>query len=156
MKIVVLAVGPIRGPFSPAAVEFGRRARRYWKLDEIEVPSGAKGSAPSAEAVRSAEGKRLVARMPHGLDRVALTRSGQSMDSHEMARWLERHAVAGAPGIAFIVGGAFGLADAVIESATRCLSLSSLTLPHDLARVTLLEQLYRAGTILRGEPYHKG
>jgi len=78
------------------------------------------------------------------------------MDSPAFARWLDGFAVSGAPGVVFVIGGAFGLSDAVLRTVTRTITLSPGTLPHDLARVVLLEQLYRAGTILRGEPYHKG
>jgi 23S rRNA (pseudouridine1915-N3)-methyltransferase len=86
---------------------------------------------------------------------VALTRGGRAPTSEQFARqvgrWREE-----ARDVAFLLGGAYGLADALIEGAATTLSLSPLTLPHELARLVLLEQLYRAGTIQRGEPYHKG
>jgi 23S rRNA (pseudouridine1915-N3)-methyltransferase len=85
-----------------------------------------------------------------------MTREGESMASEELARYLERHAVRSSPGVAFVIGGAHGLAEAVLERGRRRLSLSKMTLPHEMARLVLAEQLYRAGTILRGEPYHKG
>ena len=78
------------------------------------------------------------------------------MDSRELAGYLERHGIRASAGVAFVIGGAFGLGSAVLERARRTLSLSKMTLPHEMARLLLMEQLYRAGTISRGEPYHKG
>ena len=78
------------------------------------------------------------------------------MDSRELAAYLEGLAVQSAPGVAFVIGGAFGLGPEVVDRSGKRLSLSSMTLPHEMARLFLAEQLYRAGTILRGEPYHKG
>ena len=77
------------------------------------------------------------------------------MGSRELAGYLEGHAVRSSAGAAFVIGGAFGLDASVVTKARRTLSLSALTLPHEMARLVLAEQLYRAGTIVRGEPYHK-
>jgi 23S rRNA (pseudouridine1915-N3)-methyltransferase len=78
------------------------------------------------------------------------------MSSRALARYLEGLAVRSSPGVAFLIGGAHGLDASVLERARRELSLSTLTLPHEMARLFMVEQLYRAGTIIRGEPYHKG
>jgi 23S rRNA (pseudouridine1915-N3)-methyltransferase len=78
------------------------------------------------------------------------------MDSPELARYLESLALRSVPEVSFVVGGAFGLGPGVVKRANRTLALSAGTLPHELARLVLAEQLYRAGTILRNEPYHKG
>ena len=104
----------------------------------------------------AAEAEKLLARIPPELEVVALTRDGKGMDSRELSRYLERHAVRASAGVSFVIGGAFGLAPEVPARARRKLSLSHMTLPHEMARLILAEQLYRAGTILRGEPYHKG
>ena len=120
------------------------------------MAAGAPRRDGDPEVVRRAEGERLLARIPDGLEVVALTREGNGMDSRELSRYLERHAVRSSPGVAFVIGGAWGLADDVMARARRRLSLSRMTLPHEMARLVLAEQLYRAGTIQRGEPYHKG
>jgi 23S rRNA (pseudouridine1915-N3)-methyltransferase len=94
--------------------------------------------------------------LPVDLETFALTRSGRSIDTRGLADRLERVATYGPAGAAFVIGGAYGLDDAVIQKCRNRLSLSDLTLPHELARLVLAEQLYRVGTLLRGEPYHKG
>jgi 23S rRNA (pseudouridine1915-N3)-methyltransferase len=86
---------------------------------------------------------------------VALTRDGQEMTSVDFARHLEEWQRRNRD-VAFVIGGAHGLDAAVLDAADQRLSLSPMTLPHEIARLTLLEQLYRACTIIRGEPYHKG
>lgn len=156
MKVCVVAVGRPRGTLAEAIADYERRAGHYWRLDVVEVQAGVRGGSPDAEAVRAAEGERILERLPEGLDVVALTRGGRGTGSEELARDLQRRAVEAHPGVAFVLGGAYGLADAVLERALRTLSLSAMTLPHEMARLVLAEQLYRAGTILRGEPYHKG
>jgi 23S rRNA (pseudouridine1915-N3)-methyltransferase len=156
MKLLVVAVGRVRGELADAVAEYERRAARYWKLEIVEVAAGGPGRDADPERVMSAEAERLLARIPPTLDVVALSREGNGMDSRELSRYLERHAVRSSAGVAFVIGGAFGLGDEVLARARRKLSLSRMTLPHEMARLMLAEQLYRAGTILRGEPYHKG
>jgi 23S rRNA (pseudouridine1915-N3)-methyltransferase len=156
VKIQVVAVGRVRGALEAAVSEYEERARRYWKLEIVEVDAGAAGRAPAGDRVLVAEAERILARLSPGLELVALTRTGKTTSSRDLAHWLEEHAVAASPGVAFAIGGAFGLGDAVLDRAARRLSLSPFTLPHELARLVLAEQLYRAGTIVRGEPYHKG
>jgi 23S rRNA (pseudouridine1915-N3)-methyltransferase len=102
------------------------------------------------------EGTELLRRIPEGLEVLALTRTGQGLTSRGLAEVLGEMATYGMPGAAFLVGGAYGLSSEVLARADRRFSLSRMTLPHELARLILVEQLYRAGTILRGEPYHKG
>jgi 23S rRNA (pseudouridine1915-N3)-methyltransferase len=139
-----------------AVSEYEERARRYWKLDVSEVDAGAPGRSPEPRRVMAAEAERILGKVATELELVALTRIGTAMDSRSFTRWLEDRAVSAAPGVSLVLGGAFGLDPAVLSRASRRLSLSPMTLPHELARLVLAEQLYRAGTILRGEPYHKG
>lgn len=157
MNVTVLAVGKVKEPLSAPVAEFEGRARRYWRLTVKELASGGgRGRSVAPDVVREAEGRRILGRVPDGAELVALTRRGQPWSSVELARYLDRLTVRAAPGVAFVIGGAFGLDEAVLARATRKLSLSTLTLPHELARLVLAEQLYRAGTIIRREPYHKG
>lgn len=155
MRVTVVVVGKIRGELSDAVRDYERRAGRYWKLDFIEVhQESARSMTPSQ--VKDAEAKRILDRVPPQFDVVAMTRDGTGMDSPAFAHWLEAKMMDASSGVAFVIGGAFGLGDAVLQRSRLRLSLSDMTLPHEMARLFLAEQLYRAGTILRGEPYHKG
>ena len=150
----LFAVGRVRNAaLREASDDYLARARRYFPLEVIEVPDSARrGQSPSA--ARRLEGIALLKRVTDST-LVALTREGEQEDSpafaDRMARWQRE-----ARDVSFLIGGAGGLDPAVMEKCDGRLSLSSWTLPHELARVVLLEQIYRAGTILRGEPYHKG
>ena len=118
-------------------------------------PKKSGGADPTR--VRRDEADVLLRRLPDDMETFALTRNGRSVDTRGLADHLERVANYGpAAGTAFVIGGAFGLDETVVEKCKNRLSLSALTLPHELARLVLTEQLYRVGTLLRGEPYHKG
>jgi 23S rRNA (pseudouridine1915-N3)-methyltransferase len=93
--------------------------------------------------------------VPPGVEIIALTRDGQAWSSSDLARYFEQLALSGKQGAAFLIGGALGLSQQAIARAQRRLSLSAMTLTHEMARALLTEQIYRAGTITRGEPYHK-
>jgi 23S rRNA (pseudouridine1915-N3)-methyltransferase len=156
MRVSVVVVGKVRGTLEEAVREYEERARRYWKLTVTEVPAGTSSGDASPQRVREAEGERILARIPDDLEVVALTRAGESMGSRELAAYLAELGTRSAPGACFVVGGAYGLDDRVLRRAKKKLGISAFTLPHEMARAVLAEQLYRAGTIVRGEPYHKG
>lgn len=155
MRVRVVAVGKPGRLLQEAIAEYEARAARYWSFEAVEVKEE-KGRAGDEERVRNAEGERILQRAAEGTDLIALTRTGAALTSSELARHFEAAALQGRAGMTFVIGGAFGLSAAVLEKATRTLRLSSFTMPHDLARLVLTEQIYRAGTIARGEPYHKG
>ncbi|HEX7050083.1 MAG TPA: 23S rRNA (pseudouridine(1915)-N(3))-methyltransferase RlmH [Longimicrobiales bacterium] len=156
MRLSVLCVGRPGRLLADAVAEYERRARRYWTLDVVEIRAEpARRGRPDAE-IRARESRRLLERVPEGADVVALTRSGERWSSEQFSRYLEGLAVASQPGAAFLIGGALGLDSPTLAHARVRLSLSPFTLAHDIARLVLMEQLYRAGTIVRGEPYHKG
>jgi 23S rRNA (pseudouridine1915-N3)-methyltransferase len=155
VKVQVVVVGRVRGVLAEAVAEYEERAGRYWKLEVVEVDAGA-GGREDGDAVMEAEGERILARIPTQAEVVALDRTGKALSSRQLARYLGERAVHGLGDVAFVVGGAWGLSPAVRARAARRVSLGALTLPHEMARLVLAEQLYRAGTILRNEPYHKG
>lgn len=158
MNVWILCVGGVRGPLRPAVAEYEERAGRYWRLEITELPAGAgRGGKAGEREVLKAEQERILARLSR-LDGevVALTRKGRNMGSRELARYLSERAVRSTPGVTFVIGGAFGLGREVLRRCDVKLALSGMTLPHEVARLLLAEQLYRAGTILRNEPYHKG
>ena len=156
-RVLVLSVG---SPKQPGIVQSIRdheaRAGHYFALESIEVhPKKSGGADPTR--VRRDEAEVLLRRLPDDMETFALTRNGRSVDTRGLADHLERVANYGpAAGTAFVIGGAFGLDETVVEKCKNRISLSALTLPHELARLVLTEQLYRVGTLLRGEPYHKG
>lgn len=154
MRVSLLAVGRPRNAALAAAIsEYESRAAHYWPLDVIEVKEEPARSA-SAMQVKEREAERLLARTPVDALVAICDPGGDSMTSEAFAEWLGRCRDR-AQNVAFVVGGAYGIGDALRSRADRRLSLAPFTLPHELARLVLVEQLYRAGSINRGEPYHK-
>lgn len=156
MKVLLVAIGRARGLFADPIAEYEKRLRRYFSFEAVELREQPSHQASGPQEVMEEEGKRILARVPPAYQMVALHRGGESWSSEELARHLAEAGVRAVPGVAFVIGGAFGLSPDVLRRATRQLSLSAFTLPHEMARLVLTEQLYRAGTISRGEPYHKG
>jgi 23S rRNA (pseudouridine1915-N3)-methyltransferase len=155
MRILVVAVGKVRSRELAAGIrEYEGRAGRYWPMEVVEVKEESARSRPAGE-VRSREGERLIEAAGAGSFVVACDEQGTMLRSEEFAEWLRGERERATRDLAFVIGGAYGLSDAVLERANMCMALTRWTLPHELARLVLLEQLYRAGTILRGEPYHK-
>ena len=154
MRFVVAVVGKPRDANLAGAIrEYEMRASRYWPLDVHEVREEPARSG-SADLVREREGDRLLSAVPDGAAVVACELAGRTMSSEEFAAWLQRLREQ-ARDVAIVIGGAFGLGAVVRQRASHSLALAPWTLPHEVARLVLAEQLYRAGTILRGEPYHK-
>ncbi len=144
MRLTLLAVGKLRPSYRAAADDYVRRLRPHLAWEEVEV----------REVGIEAEADRLQARLPAGAFVVALDRAGRQLSSEDLAGELDAWRLAAQP-VALLVGGSHGLHPRLLQGARLRWSLGPLTLPHELARVVVLEQLYRAGTILRGEPYHK-
>ena len=153
MRLVVVAVGRLRPYYREAADDYGRRLRRFADLQEREVKEASRAGSP--ERQRAAEGERLLGQVPDRAAMVALARQGTPWTSPDVARHLERWAALGVP-VAFLLGGSHGLDPSLIERADAVWGLGPMTLPHELARVVVYEQLYRGFTILQGMPYHKG
>lgn len=150
-RLEILAVGSLHRDLAPAAEHYLGllRPRLPVTVREIkEVPLRGR----SEDEVLREEGRRLLAVWPQAPVVAALDVAGRATDTEEFARWLEQAMERG--GAAFVIGGSLGLATEVRRRAAERLSLSPLTLPHQLARVVLLEQLFRAGKIVRREPYH--
>jgi 23S rRNA (pseudouridine1915-N3)-methyltransferase len=156
MKVLLLAVGRPRGPIAEAVAGYETRLRRYFGFDAVEVKEEPFRRDGDAARVREAEGKRMLERLPAGMELVALHETGTPWTSPQLAEYLAELAVRASPGAAFVIGGAYGLSDELLTRARTRLSLGAMTLTHEMARLVLTEQLYRAGTIQRGEPYHKG
>lgn len=155
MRVRLVAVGRVRDPALREACDgYAARIGRYQRLQVTEVREAGRRDQ-DADTARRLEGATLLAAVPVESRLVALTRHGKAWSSEDLASALERWQMEGRD-VAFLIGGAHGLDDDVVRRADVPLALSSFTLPHELARLVFLEQLYRACTILRGEPYHKG
>jgi len=153
VEITLLTVGKLRPGLRDVADDYARRLGRYGKLREVEVKEASR--APTVEAQRAEEGRRLVERLPPGVMLIALARAGTAWNSEELALAVGRWRLAARP-VALAIGGSHGLGADVLARAVARWSLGPITLPHQLARVLVMEQLYRAFTILGGEKYHKG
>jgi 23S rRNA (pseudouridine1915-N3)-methyltransferase len=154
MVVHLVAVGRVRdAALRAACADYAARIRGTWRLAVHEVRSPG-GDFPAAERVRR-EGGRLLDGIPSGGVTVGLTRAGYAESSLGLAARLQRWETEGKD-VTFVIGGADGLDRSVLDRCDLALSLSALTLPHELARLLLLEQLYRATTIIQGTPYHKG
>jgi 23S rRNA (pseudouridine1915-N3)-methyltransferase len=153
MELTLLAVGKLRPYYRQACDDYARRLRRYAVIREHEVKEAAR--APSPAAQRAEEAARLEVKIADGSTVVAAAREGTGWSSREFARQLDRWLLIARP-IVLVIGGSHGLDPAMLERAHARWSLGPLTFPHELARVIIFEQIYRAFTILRGEPYHKG
>jgi 23S rRNA (pseudouridine1915-N3)-methyltransferase len=154
VRLVVAAVGKPRDRHLAAAIqEYEGRASRYWPLTVVEVRE-ASARGMSAAETRRREGERLVEKLPEGALVIACDERGDRLTSPDFATLLTG-ARDTARDVAFVIGGAYGLDDMVRRASSRAIQLAPWTLPHELARLVLAEQLYRAGTIARGEPYHK-
>jgi 23S rRNA (pseudouridine1915-N3)-methyltransferase len=140
------------GWFEPAVQGYAERVRRHAELDLVELPA-AKGALPPADA-RRREGEALLSKLKPETWLVALDVRGTLLDSVELARLVATARDAGRE-LVFCIGGDEGLDAPVRERAWKVVALSRMTLPHRLARLVLMEQLYRAFSLLGGEPYHK-
>ena len=144
MRVTIVAAGKVRERHVRTALDdYLARARRYLPVDEVEIKTGPR------------EGRELAAAVPRGHELWALDAAGLMPTSDELARWIEERMGAGCRGVTFVLGGAEGLPPELLARADRTVSLTRLTLPHRLARLLLAEQLYRALTIIRGEPYSR-
>jgi 23S rRNA (pseudouridine1915-N3)-methyltransferase len=140
MRVTILAVGKMRDRSVTALCDdYLKRARRHLPVQIVECRNDAE----------------LLRRLPANARVVLLDADGQTYDSPGFARWLDGQMTHGRSALVFVLGGAAGFSDAVRKRGNDSLSLGPMTLPHRLARVVLVEQIYRALSILRGEPYHK-
>jgi len=155
MKLVVAAVGKPRDAALAAAIrQYEERAAHYWPLECVEVKEESARSLAPAQVMQR-EAARLAERLPaSGTLMLCAPSGGRTYSSEAFAGLLQEHRER-AQDLAFVIGGAYGLGPSLAERPHRVLSLAPWTLPHELARLVLMEQIYRAGTIVRGEPYHK-
>ena len=159
MRITVVCVGKIKEKYFTMAIdEYAKRLSRYCKLNIIEVPDEkTPDQASEAEElqIKKKEGERILSNIKDQAYVIALAIQGKMLDSVELAKKIESLGTYGDSQIVFVIGGSLGLSDEVLARANMKLSFSPMTFPHQLMRVVLLEQVYRAYRINCGEPYHK-
>ena len=159
MKISILCVGKVKEKFYRDAIaEFEKRLSRYCKLEIIEVPdekTKEEASDNEIALVKQKEGEKLLAQIKDDGYVICLAINGKMLDSVALSEKLEGLGVSGTSHIYLIIGGSLGLSDEVLGRADYKLSFSPMTFPHQLMRVILLEQVYRAYRIMNHEPYHK-
>ena len=159
MKKTILAVGKCKERYWLDAIrEYEKRLSRYCRLELLEVadektPDGA-GENLNRQ-ILDKEGKRLLAKIAEDDFVITLEIQGKMPDSVELSQRLEQWGVQGKSSLVFLIGGSLGLSEEVRKRSNYALSFSRLTFPHQMMRVILLEQIYRAYRIMNGEPYHK-
>ncbi len=158
-KITILCVGGLKESYwREACAEYQKRLRPFCRFTVTEVSEERIPNNPSAaqiKAVVDAEGERLLAKLDSSSLPVALCIEGKECSSEQLAELIEQYAIGGEGDITFLIGGSWGLSDAVKAKARLRMSMSPMTFPHQLARVMLCEQVYRAMQILSGGQYHK-
>lgn len=153
-RATIVTVGKVKGWAADGSDDYVSRLRRYFSVEIIEVPEEDMNRRSPGEAM-AAEGDRLSKRLPSGAYVVALDRErGEELSSEKLSRRLEDLGSSGNSHIAFVLGGPLGLDPEILRRADARISFGRITLPRSLARVVLVEQLYRAVKIARGEKYH--
>lgn len=158
MKITILAVGKLKEKYLRDGVaEYMKRLSPFAKIECVEIAEEKMPddfSPAEKEKTLAREGERLLARVPEGSELIVLDVAGEHLSSEELAARLGEWMVSGASHLTFLIGGAFGLSPAVRKAARLRLSFSRMTFTHQMVRMLLVEQIYRAFKILRGEKYH--
>lgn len=159
MNITILCVGKVKEAFyRDAILEYQKRLSKYCNLSIVEVSDEkTKDSMSEVEInlVKEKEGERLLKNISEKDYVIALAINGKQLDSVELSSFIEKQGISGVSSIKLVIGGSLGLDDRIIKRADYLLSFSKMTFPHQLMRVILLEQVYRAFRIMKNEPYHK-
>ncbi|MDM5201556.1 23S rRNA (pseudouridine(1915)-N(3))-methyltransferase RlmH [Fictibacillus enclensis] len=159
MNILVVTVGKLKEKYLKMGIdEYVKRLGPYSKIDIVEV---ADEKAPEnlsdqeMQLVKKAEGDRILAKIPQDAHVIAMAIEGKLISSEDLAKNLDQLATYGKSKVAFVIGGSLGLSDEVMKRANEKISFGRITYPHQLMKLVLVEQIYRAFRINRGEPYHK-
>jgi len=155
VKLRLVCVGRLSESYlRDGADDFAGRIQRYLPFSIAELKEEKGGKKQDPQFIREKEGERLLAKIPDDAFAIVLDEKGDLLGSETFAELLGRHMVRGTQELVFVIGGAYGLSNAVRQRGNLTLSLSAMTFTHQMARLILLEQIYRGMTILRNEPYH--
>ena len=155
MRVNLLCVGRLSLSYlNEGCAEFAERLKRYLPISITEIKEHKTGRKQDLQRIIATEGENLEQRIPGGTFVIALDQRGKSLSSEKLAELMSDHMVRSIPEWTLLIGGPYGLSEALRKRADLVLSLSAMTLTHQMARLFLLEQLYRCCTIIRNEPYH--
>ena len=159
MNITIVTVGKLKEKYLKMGIEeYAKRLGAYSKIEQIEVPDEKAPenlSEADMEIVKRKEGERILAKIHPDAHVIALAINGKTRSSEELAAHLNSLMTYGTSKIVFVIGGSLGLHDDVLKRSNEQLSFGKMTLPHQLMKLVLLEQVYRSFRIIKGEPYHK-
>jgi len=159
MEITIIAVGKLKEKYLKSGIaEYLKRMKSYATVKIVEVndePAGQTLSAAEVEQVKEAEGQRIIEKIPERARVIALDLRGKQLTSEAFAEEINETMTYGTSQIAFIIGGSHGLSQEVLSKTDLKISFGKMTYPHQLMRLILVEQIYRAFKIIRNEPYHK-
>ncbi len=159
MNIRLITVGKIKEKYTQEGIkEYSKRLSRYCSLEIIEIDDEKAPenlSEKEMDLVKQKEGERILAKIPQNSFVIALVIEGKQLSSEELAEKIDNLMIDGISDISFIIGGSLGLSNEVTSRSNFKLSFSKMTFPHQLMRMILLEQIYRAWRIIKNEPYHK-
>ena len=154
MKITLMVVGKTADSRLVSLIEeYQQRLRHYVPFEFVVIPDIKNAKALSQEQLKNAEGEAILARLSTATEVILLDEHGKEFRSIEYAQWLQKKMSSGKD-LTLIIGGAYGFSEAVYARADGKLSMSKMTFSHQMIRIMAIEQIYRAMTILRGEPYH--
>jgi len=154
LKVTFISIGSLKKSFARSGVDdYLKRIGNYIKAESVDLKEESASPKTPRERVLKKEAERILGKLSAGDYVVALADSGKEFTSASFAAFVEGLMSSGKKNLCFVTGGAFGLHKDVLESADMIMSLSRMTLPHDMARLVLAEQVYRAFTIIRNEPY---
>ncbi|MFS7423355.1 23S rRNA (pseudouridine(1915)-N(3))-methyltransferase RlmH [Carnobacterium maltaromaticum] len=159
MNIKIITVGKLKEKYLKMGIdEYTKRLGAYCKIELIEVPDE-KAPEKLSEAemlqVKEKEGERILAKIPENAYVFALAIEGKQRTSEEFSKEIEQLGIQGKSNLVFVIGGSLGLSQAVMKCSNTPISFGKMTLPHQLMRLVLVEQVYRGFRIMKGEPYHK-
>lgn len=159
MNITIISVGKLKEKYlKQGLAEYLKRLKSYAQVKIIEVPdepAGQQLSGKEIELIKEVEGEKIIAKIPERAEVIVLDLQGKELNSEEFAQYIEDTTVYGKSHLVYIIGGSHGLSAAVLKRANLKVSFGRMTYPHQLMRLILVEQIYRAFKILNNEPYHK-
>ncbi|MCH5227482.1 MAG: 23S rRNA (pseudouridine(1915)-N(3))-methyltransferase RlmH [Muribaculaceae bacterium] len=155
MEITVISVGKINSSWIQEGIQlFESRIKRYIKYSPIIIPDIRNSKSLSKETIKEEEGKLIMENLASSDIVVIMDEKGKEFTSRDFSEWIQKQMVGGRKRLVLVIGGPYGFSKAVADKADYKISLSKMTFTHEMAKLILTEQIYRAMTILRGEPYH--